>query len=162
MTADPQAVLEAWKSAGVAGVRDTIWALTPADQVRVFIDLYNLREVDVLVAFIPDDFVHDMRPTGIPGMEVYRGPAGYRRFLEEWLDAFPETHVVVESVEEADDRVFAVLRQEMRGGGSGVPVSFQYAVLLGFRDGRVFESEFHTDLARAAKRFAELRAAARR
>ena len=162
MTADPQAVLEAWKSAGVAGVRDTVWPMTPADQIHVFIDLYNRRELDVIEAIVPDDFVHDMRPTGLPGMEVYRGPAAYRRFLEDWFGAFPETHLVVESVEEAGDRVLAIISQEMRGAESGVPVSFQYAALLGFRDGRTFESEFHTDLARARARFAELVAAARR
>ena len=32
-----------------------------------------------------------MRPSGIPGMDLYPGPAGYRRFLQEWLGAFPDS-----------------------------------------------------------------------
>jgi len=166
VTGDPQAVLqsvlEAWQRSGVTGVRDTVWAMAPEDQVRLIIDLYNQGEIEPLAACIPDDFVHDMRPTGIPGMDLYHGPAGYRRFLQEWLGAFPDSSLVTESVEGTDNRVFAVVRQEMRGAGSGVPVLFHYAALIGFHDGRAIESEFHTDLPSARTRFAALAAAARR
>lgn len=162
MTGDPQAVLQsvldAWESSGAAGVRDIVWALAPEDQMRLVIDLYNHGEIEAMAACIPDELVHDMRPTGIPGMGVYHGPAGYRRFLQEWLDAFPDSSLVTESVEGSGDRVLAVVRQEMRGAGSGVPVTFRYAALIGFRDGRAIASEFHTDLTSARARFAALAA----
>lgn len=163
MTGDSQAVLdsvlEAWDRSGVVGVRDTVWAMAPEDQMRLAIDLYNHREIEPLLACIPNELVHDMRPTGIPGMGVYHGPAGYRRFLQEWLGAFPDSSLVAESVEEADDRLLGVIRQEMRGAGSGVPVTFTYAALMGFREGRPVESEFHTDLPTAHERFVALAAA---
>src|SRR5918995_5860623 len=76
-----------------------------------------------------------MRPSGIPSMDLYQGPAGYRRFLQEWLGAFPDSILVTESVEATDTRVIAVVRQEMRGAGSDVPVTFHYAALIGFCDG---------------------------
>ena len=95
MTGDPQAVLqsvlEAWDRSGVVGVRNTVWAMAPEDQVRLVIDLCNQGEIEPRVGVIPDEFVHDMRPSGIPGMDLYQGPAGYRRFLQEWLGAFPDS-----------------------------------------------------------------------
>ncbi len=164
MTADTQtvlhSVLEAWERSGAVGVRDAVWAMAPGDQMRLAIDLYNQRELEPLLACIPDELVHDMRPTGIPGMGLYHGPAGYRRFLQEWLGAFPDSSLVAQSFEGTEDRVFAVIRQEMRGAGSGVPMTFTYAALMGFREGRPVESEFHTDLPSARERFAALAAAA--
>lgn len=82
--------------------------------------------------------------------------------LQEWLGAFPDSTLVTESVEATENRVFALVRQEMRGAGSDVPVTFHYAALIGFRDGRATESEFHTDLPGARARFAALTAAAPR
>ena len=134
--------------------------LAPADRVRLGIDLYNARDLDGLVALIPDGFVHDMRGTGIPGMEVYVGPGAYRRFLEEWLEAFPESQLEIESIETAGEVVFAVIRQEMRGASGGVPVTFRYASVTSIRDGVGTASEFHTDLKRARERFNLLAGAA--
>ena len=134
----------------------------PADRVRLGMDLYNARDLDTLVSLIPDEFVHDMRGTGIPGMEVYHGPKAYRRFLDEWLDAFPDSHLEVESIETAGEIVFVLIRQEMRGAGGGVPVTHRYASITFYRDGVAMGSEFHTDLDRAHERFSELAAAERR
>lgn len=148
--------MEAWRRDGAAGIRECMWAMPPVDQARLSIDLYNEGEIDAMAAAIPDDFVHDMRPTGLPGMELYKGPEGYRRFLGEWLSAFPESRLEIETIDEVGGRLFTVIRQQMRGAGSGVPVTFHYAGIFTFRDGRGAASEFHTDLEGARERFAAL------
>lgn len=151
-----QGVIDEWGRSGARGAQELIWALAPEDQVRVLIDLYNRRELEPLVSGIHESFVHDMRPTGIPGMEIYRGPDGYRRFLHEWLDAFPESQLDVEAIETAGPMLLAVVHQEVRGAGSGVPVLFTYAAVLTFSDAQAVASEFYMDVDAARARFEQL------
>jgi SnoaL-like polyketide cyclase len=156
---DVRAALEAGRAGDVDRLRAVADELAPADQVRLGIELFNRRELDLLQASLGQEIEHDMRPTGIPGMGVYRGPAAYRGFLEEWLDAFPDSRLEIESIESVGGHVLAVVSQTVSGASSGVPVSFRYAGITTHRPGRgTVRSEFHTDLERAAARFAELAA----
>lgn len=148
--------MEEWSRSGAEGVRELAWGLPPEDQVRVFVDLFNHRELEPLAAGIPEFFVHDMRPTGIPGMEVYRGPEDYGRFMREWLDAFPDASIEIQSIELIGEALIAVIDQKVSGAGSGAPAAFTYAAVLTFEDGRAATSEFHLDLEAAGARFGEL------
>jgi hypothetical protein len=148
--------MEEWSRCGAEGVRELVWALAPEDQVRLFVDLFNHREIEPLEAGIQQSFVHDMRPTGIPGMEVYRGPKGYGRFIREWLDAFPDASIEIQSIESIGEALIAVIDQKVHGAGSGAPAAFTYAAVLTFEDGRAATSEFHLDLDAARARFDEL------
>jgi SnoaL-like domain len=156
-----RSVIEEWSRSGTAGVREVAWALPPEDQVRLFVTLFNHREIEPLVAGIQQSFVHDMRPTGIPGMEVYRGPGGYGRFISEWLDAFPDASIEIQSVELMGEALIAVIDQKVHGAGSGAPAAFTYAAVLTFEDGRAATSEFHLDLDASRARFGELATEAR-
>ena len=154
--------IDAWHRGGSDAVQEAVWSLTPQDQLRLFIELFNRRELDAMAGGIAESFVHDMRPTGIPGMEVYRGRDGYRRFVDEWLDAFPDASVEIRTIELVGTTMLAVFNQKVQGGGSGVPVSFPYAAILTFPEGHAETSEFHLDLDAARLRFEELAVVGRR
>jgi ketosteroid isomerase-like protein len=133
-------------------------ALGPAARFRAGIELFNRRDLDLLAALLPADFVHDMRPTGIPGMGVYRGPEGYRGFLDQWLEAFSDAALEEEQLELSGEVVFAIMRQTTSGRASGVPVDFRYASVIEYRDGAVRRSVFDTDIERARTLFREVAA----
>ena len=99
-------------------------------QAHALIELFNSEEYELLSLAVPTNLVHDMRPTGIPGLGVYRGREEYRRFIEEWVDAFPDARVKLQLAFETPERrvFFGVGYQEVRGGSSEVPASFQYAI----------------------------------
>lgn len=148
--------MEAWRRGGVAGAREYARALSASEQVLLGFELFNRQAVDVLVAFLPEEFVHDMRPTGTPGMGIFTGPEEYRRFLEDWLGVFPSAQLTTSSIEEAGGTVLAILQQRVAGSTSGVPVEFAYAAIVTFSDGAPVRSEFHIDLEAARARFRAL------
>jgi hypothetical protein len=156
-TPDLTEVLAAWRRGDEAAARELFTALGPAGRFRGGIDLYNRRELDLFASLIPPEFEHDMRPTGIPGMDVYRGPTEYRAFLDQWLEAFPDSVIELEELETAGETVFGVIRQTTHGRASGLPVDFRYAPVVQYdSDGLLWRSWFDTDLERARARYREL------
>lgn len=109
--------------------------------------LFNAGDYDLMPLVFPADHVHDMRPTRIPGMGVYRGREGYRRFIGEWVEAFPGAVIDWEHVYANDggEALFIIASQEMHGGSSDIPLSFQFAAVAEYSDER-HESIFGTDV----------------
>jgi ketosteroid isomerase-like protein len=69
--------------------------------------------------------------------EVYRGPEGVRRFWREWLAAW-DTVQFDYRLEDAGDRVLALIDQRMRGRSTGIEVPLgKYAHVYTFRDGLI-------------------------
>lgn len=159
-TVDLSPLLDAWRRGAGSEAQEILAALSPAERYRVGMELYNRRELDLLPALIPRDCVHDMRPTGIPGMDVYRGPGEYRRFIDQWLDAFPDATLEEEELEVSGDVVFGVIRQTTHGRASGLEVDFRYAAVVEYRDGGMRRSWFDTDIDRARGLYRELAATA--
>jgi hypothetical protein len=150
-------LLSAWRRGDADATRRIFAALPPAGRFTAGIDLYNRRELDLFAALIPPECEHDMRPTGIPGMDVYRGPAEYRGFLDQWLDAFPDAMIALEELEASGDTVLGVIHQMTHGRSSGLAVDFRYAAVVQYdSDGLLRHSWFDTDLERARARYREL------
>ena len=67
---------------------------------------------------ISDDFVWDMSTfRGWPEDQRYEGIEGARRFMSEWLSAFDDWLVDVESLHDARDDVNALVRPRGRAYG---------------------------------------------
>lgn len=107
---------------------------------------WNERRLDDLLAFFHEDAVWDMRPFGAPGMGAYHGHAGMRRFMAEWLEAFPDSTIEVADVEENGPWTLAIVVQQVSGGASGTPVPFTYAGIGRWREGRLEFVENHPAL----------------
>ena len=90
----------------------------------------------------------DFSPTGIPGLGVYRGYDEIRTFFEEdWFGTFPfeEWEVQVEELIDHGDQVIAMLRQQGRGGSSGVAAELEFVGVSTLRRGEVTRTEFYLD-----------------
>ena len=94
-----------------------------------------------------------MSAFGIPDMAVFHGHEGMKRFFEEWLQAFPDSTIEVEDVEQRDDWTLSLVLQLVSGGASGTPVPFRYAGIGHWSDGRLDFVENHPDLDRARAAF---------
>ena len=61
----------------------------------------------------------EVRDFDIPDADTYRGHDGYRRWLANWFETFPETSVELEEIFDSGDRVVVIIRVMARGRGSG-------------------------------------------
>jgi ketosteroid isomerase-like protein len=80
-----------------------------------------------------------------PDAGTYRGHAGVRRYMEDWLGDFDILSMDFEEVIDAGDRLVIAQRARTRGKGSGIGTELPYAVAYWFRSGTIVEiKEFRT------------------
>jgi len=80
-----------------------------------------------------------------PDAGTYRGHAGVRRYMEDWLGDFDILSMDFEEVIDAGDRLVIAQRARTRGKGSGIETELPYAVAYWFRSGTILEiKEFRT------------------
>lgn len=134
---------------------DVVIRFTATTRALGLIELFNRGEYEKMAQVLPPDHIHDMRPVGIPGMSVYRGREEYLRFIEAWIEAFPDAQLQSEFDFEITDPVdagFGIVAQVVRGGSSGIPVAFRYA-WIGESSDKRSESIFGSDIEAMRKRF---------
>jgi ketosteroid isomerase-like protein len=83
--------------------------------------------------------------------EVYRGPEGYRRFFETWMEAgWEEFGIECDGLRTlGSDRLLAFTHYHARGRGSGFELKQDGADLYRFRGGRIVEYRIFLDRAKA-------------
>jgi ketosteroid isomerase-like protein len=74
-----------------------------------------------------------------------QGWEDYQRALAGLRESFEEISVEVERIEEAGDRVAAVIEVHVRGRGSGLEATTRQSGLWTFRDGRAVRYEWFND-----------------
>lgn len=80
-----------------------------------------------------------------PDAGVYRGHAGVRHYMEDWLEDFDILSMDFEDVVDASDRLVVLQCAKTIGKGSGVTTELRYAVAYWFRgDMIVGIKEFRT------------------
>lgn len=127
---------------------------TNADLARRGFELWNDRRFEELLTLFHEDAVWDMGPFRIPDMGDFQGIEGLRRFFAEWLQAFPDSSIEVEDVEQRGEWTMSLVLQVVSGGASGTPVPFRYAGVGHWSDGRLDFVENHSDLEKARSAFA--------
>jgi ketosteroid isomerase-like protein len=75
---------------------------------------------------------------------VLRGYEGTIEWLEDTSETWAEYSQSVDEIAEFGDRILVVVRIEARGGGSGVPVTQQIAVVWTFDGERAVEARSFT------------------
>lgn len=108
--------------------------------VRTAYEALSRRDLDAMVDVVAPDAV--LVDPDLPGGGEFHGPSGFRRFLQQWLEAFDELDVEVEDFVAAGDRVVACVHQ--RGlSTSGVPVEMRDGHVWTVADGRVTRVELY-------------------
>ena len=113
--------------------------------VRKAIETFNEGDVEGSFAdVIAPEF--EYIPTGaIPGAEgVYRGPEGWRRFLEFFWSEFDEAHVEIRDLVASDDHVVAANTFRGRGKQSGVETTWDLWQVWTLRDGKAVRGQGFT------------------
>ncbi len=118
--------------------------------VRRSLHAFNQSGVETIMSggFYSPEIVFDFSRTGIPGLGVYRGYDEIRTFFEEdWFATFPfeEWEVQVEELIDHGDQVIAMLRQQGRGGSSGVAAKLEFVGISTLRRGEITRTEFYLD-----------------
>lgn len=106
------------------------------DLMRRFVEAFNRRDVDALVADLDSDVELREWPEA-PGSQAYRGVDGLKRALDNWFDAWEWMRVGIEDVEEAGDRILVTQHQRAKGKGSEVEVEITSYNVYRFDDGKV-------------------------
>jgi ketosteroid isomerase-like protein len=84
------------------------------------------------------------------GGNTYVGARGLREFVRAWTESWVDWRVTLEEVIDAgEDHVVGVIHQSATGKGSGAPVSFRFAMVFTFKDGRVIDRRDYRDRAEA-------------
>jgi ketosteroid isomerase-like protein len=95
---------------------------------------------------LAEDFVWDMSTFGNwPEDQTYEGIDGARRFMSDWLSAFEDWTVEIESMHDAGDDVIAVVRQRGRSKTTGMPVDMTFAQIFTVRDGKQTRMRMYAD-----------------
>jgi hypothetical protein len=149
---------EEWIEALIAEIKGAAASGEDADAIvtehsvgaraRAMSALFNRGEYEHMPMLLPADHIHDMRPVHLPGMGLYHGREEYAKFIQDWVEAFPGATLEPESefeISDPVDAVFGVMRQEVHGGASEIPITFRYAYVAELSDERR-NSVFGTDL----------------
>jgi ketosteroid isomerase-like protein len=91
------------------------------DRILAGYDALSRGDLDGVVAGFSPDF--ELRaPPILPDTEIYRGPEGFRRFWQAWIDNFDDLRIEVEEVIDAEDRIVVMAAVCGRGKDSGAEV----------------------------------------
>ena len=89
-------------------------------------------------------FVWDMSTfRGWPEQHTYYGLEGARTFIRDWVEAWDDWEVEVESLHDAGDRVVAILRQHGRSKATGLPVDMRFGQVWTIRDGKQLRMQMY-------------------
>jgi ketosteroid isomerase-like protein len=119
--------------------------------VKRFFELFRegeWRHLEMLAA----DVVY--RPIAeIMGTGEFYGPAGYRRYMEDFFDDswWGEMDYEVTSYRDHDDKVIARIQMMGRGRTSGADVSARVFAVFTIRDGKIAREEDFTDRSEALR-----------
>jgi uncharacterized protein len=94
--------------------------------------------LDAMAEFWDPDINWRAAEGAIDDVGEMHGRVAVRRYVQDWLDTFDDSSVVVEELRDVgDDRVLAIQRAKARAKLSGVEIDLRYAVVYTLRAGRV-------------------------
>ena len=101
--------------------------------IRSGYDAVNRRDFEHAASLLTEDFELEIATTN----RVYRGAHAFRRLYQDLLDAFGEYLLVIEEMIDAGEHVVVVVRIELVGRGSGVPLAHPAAHVWTLQNGQV-------------------------
>jgi ketosteroid isomerase-like protein len=111
---------------------------------RRAVEAFNEGDVEGSIADLAPEF--EYVATGrVPGAEgVYRGPEGWRRFLELFWGEFDEARIEIRDLVASDDHVVWAATFRGRGKQSGVETTWDRWQVWTLRDGKVVRGQGFT------------------
>jgi ketosteroid isomerase-like protein len=102
--------------------------------------------------FAVADFAWDMSNfSGWPEQQVYEGVDGAERFLREWIAAWEDWRLELESLQDAGEKVVAVMRQHGRSRATGMRVDMSFAQVWTIEHENMTRMEMYADPAEALR-----------
>ena len=71
------------------------------------------------------------------------GLGGAGTFIRDWVEAWDDWEVEVESLHDAGDKVVAILRQHGRSKATGLPVDMRFGQVWTIRDGKQLRMQMY-------------------
>ena len=125
------------------------------ETVRLGIDAFNRRDVDLLADLTTPDFAWFPALPGAVEAGGYRGREGVETYFGEIEGTWTELRLVLEEIRDLGDRVLFLGRAEARGRSSGVEVDAPIGIVYEFRGDKCWRCRAYLD-AGEALRVAEL------
>jgi ketosteroid isomerase-like protein len=114
--------------------------------VKSAFETWNRGEIDAFVDYTSEDVAWlevSGRPEG--GATERVGRERLRDGLKSLFDAWQSYYIDAERIEEAGDRILAVVREVARGRASGVEIDGRWGYLITVKDGEMVRIEAYRD-----------------
>ena len=116
---------------------------TNVEIVRAGIDAWNRRDYEAAIGFLHAD-VELVPMRAVFEGTVYRGPEGFRAFLDDMNEDWEDFSLEPDEFREIDgERVLVLGRMQGRGKASGMEFEAPAAWVCELRDGRVTKVQFY-------------------
>jgi uncharacterized protein len=119
------------------------------EMVRRAYEAFNRGDSDGIVADLAPEFEYVATGTNPGQSGVYRGPEGFRWFLEGFWGEFDDARIEINELIEAGDQVLASLTMRGRGKQSGVEARWDVWQLWTAKDGKAVHGHGFTSKAKA-------------
>jgi ketosteroid isomerase-like protein len=106
-----------------------------AERLRMGYAAFNHGGVEAILESL-DPQIHVRERQTMPDRATYHGREGFRKLFQVILEVFDDVQFEVEEVIDHGPQVVVVLRQLIRGRGSGISMGAQTVHLWVMRDGR--------------------------
>jgi ketosteroid isomerase-like protein len=115
------------------------------------IDAFNRPGTSVFATFMTADV--ELFPPMHRTVEGggYRGREGFEAYRAELSETWEERRLVAEEFRDLGDRVLVVCRTELRGKGSGVPITARQTIIFDFRGGKICRLRGYLDHSEALR-----------
>ena len=98
--------------------------------------------VDAMAEFWDPDITWRPAEGAIDDIGEMHGPVAVRRYIQDWIDTFDDSSVVVEELRDVgDDRVLAIQRVKGRAKLSDIEIDIRYAAVSTVRDGKIVRGQ---------------------
>ena len=119
--------------------------------VELLVDAFNAQDADAACAVLDDDVQWWPAYTGGGALEgaVYRGHAGFVRYLADLSQTWREIEGYIDDLRMAGDRALLIARIRFVGASSGVEMVQPISGVFKFRHGKIAVAHYYVDRADA-------------
>ncbi len=118
---------------------------TNVELLRAGTEAYNRGDLTFVFERAAEDIEVFAHPR-LLNSGTYHGRAGFEKWVQEWYEAWSETTIEFEKIEEVEERFLVVeVRQRAVGRSSGVPVEMELVQVLEVRDSQIVRFHLYPD-----------------
>jgi ketosteroid isomerase-like protein len=115
--------------------------------VRRLVEAFNVQDFAAARAVLTDEVEWRPAYTGGGAVEgtVYRGHAGFGRYLEELAETWGEIEGYIDDLRQVGERVLLIARIRFVGRGSGVEMVQPVTGVFTFRGGKIATAHYYVE-----------------